>query len=72
MEMAIPSTVSLKFILWPSTNVSSNSGLLGFVVYGVAIITVPADKPVDPECQIDWVGASLRVSALILFNFVWK
>ena len=47
-------------------------GLLGFVVYGIALITVPADEPIDPNGEVDWFGAYLGVGALILFNFVWK
>ena len=47
-------------------------GLLGFVVYGTAMVTVPADEPVDPNGEVDWVGAYLGVGAIILFNFVWK
>ncbi len=47
-------------------------GLLGFVVYGIALVTVPADEPIDPDGEVDWLGAYLRVGALILFNFVWK
>ena len=48
------------------------SGLLGFVVYGIAIITVDADLPIDPQGTIDCIGSYLGVGALILFNFVWK
>ncbi|KAE8149658.1 MFS general substrate transporter [Aspergillus avenaceus] len=47
-------------------------GLLGFVVYGIAIIAVPPDEPVDPNGKVDWVGAYLGVGGLILFNFVWN
>ncbi len=47
-------------------------GLLGFVVYGIALLTVPADEPIDPNGEVDWLGAYLGVGALILFNFVWK
>ena len=47
-------------------------GLLGFVVFGAAIVIVPADEPVDPNGDVDWIGAYLGVGALILFNFVWK
>lgn len=49
-----------------------NSGLLGFVVYGVAITAVDADIPIDPKGTVDWIGSYLGVAALILFNFVWK
>lgn len=47
-------------------------GLLGFVVYGVAIMAVDADIPIDPKGAVDWIGSYLGVAALILFNFVWK
>jgi hypothetical protein len=47
-------------------------GLLGAVVYGVAIALVPADEPVDPKGSVDYGGAYLGVGGLILFNFVWK
>ncbi|KAB8073643.1 MFS general substrate transporter [Aspergillus leporis] len=47
-------------------------GLLGFVVYGTAIVAVPPDDPVDPNGNVDWVGAYLGVGGLILFNFVWN
>ncbi|KAK6593572.1 efflux pump antibiotic resistance protein [Botrytis cinerea] len=47
-------------------------GLLGFVVYGVAIMAVDADIPIDPRGTVDWIGSYLGVAALILFNFVWN
>lgn len=47
-------------------------GVLGAVVYGAAIITVPDDERLDPEGKIDWVGSYFSVAGLILFNFVWK
>ncbi|KAF7954784.1 uncharacterized protein EAE97_000043 [Botrytis byssoidea] len=47
-------------------------GLLGFVVYGVTIMAVDADIPIDPKGTVDWVGSYLGVAALILFNFVWN
>ncbi|KAB8233708.1 MFS general substrate transporter [Aspergillus alliaceus] len=47
-------------------------GLLGFVVYGTAIVAVPPDDPVDPNGDVDWIGAYLGVGGLILFNFVWN
>ena len=53
-------------------DVFSSSGLLGFVVYSTAIVIVPVDEPLDPNGEVDWVGAYLGVCALILFNFVWK
>ena len=71
--MAVPDAVGLAmFCLYAYTNTYSTSGLLGFVVYGTAIIAVKGDKPVNPHGVLDWVGAYLGVAALILFNFVWK
>lgn len=58
--------------VFPLLIISFFRGFLGFVVYGTAIIIVPGDEPVDPNGQVDWVGACLGVCALILFNFVWK
>ena len=58
-------------IISPS-DIFSFRGLLGFVVYGTAMATVPGDEPVDPNGEFDWVGAYLGAGALILFNFVWK
>ena len=46
--------------------------MFGFVVYGVVLVTIPADEPADPNGEIDWIGAYLGVGGLILFNFVWK
>lgn len=45
---------------------------MGIIVYTTALIICPADKPVDPNGKIDWVGAALGLSGLILFNFTWK
>ncbi|KAK4038322.1 aminotriazole resistance protein [Parachaetomium inaequale] len=47
-------------------------GLLGAVVYGVAIASVPADEPVDPRGRIDYGGTYLGVGGLLLFNFAWN
>jgi MFS family permease len=33
---------------------------------------LPPEKPVDRRGKIDWLGAGLGTSALILFNFVWN
>ena len=62
---------SLSMMEYPTETILSR-GLLGFVVFGAAIVIVSADEPVDPNGEVDWVGAYLGVGALILFNFVWK
>lgn len=33
---------------------------------------LPREVPVDRGGKIDWIGAGLGTSALIVFNFVWK
>jgi hypothetical protein len=33
---------------------------------------MPADIPVDRSGKIDYVGASLGLSGLLLFNVAWK
>lgn len=45
---------------------------MGVVVFTSALMICPADEPVDPHGKIDWVGAALGLSGLILFNFAWK
>ncbi|KAF4820507.1 putative MFS-type transporter [Colletotrichum siamense] len=46
--------------------------LLGSVIFGLFIIIVPAEPtPMDPLGKVDYIGAYLGVSGLILFNFVW-
>ena len=74
MEMVILYAVSSEFpkMIYSFADVFSARGLLGFVVYGIAMTTIPSDEPIDPDGEIDWVGAYLGVGALILFNFVWK
>jgi hypothetical protein len=46
--------------------------LLGTLVFGTCFLVVPKDEPVDPNGKMDWVGGSIGVSSLILFDFVWK
>jgi MFS family permease len=47
-------------------------GLLGLLVFGLAVLSIPDDEPQDPKGKIDWIGAYFGVAALVLFNFVWK
>ncbi|KAL4863039.1 hypothetical protein BDV12DRAFT_202467 [Aspergillus spectabilis] len=46
--------------------------LLGAVVFGINIITVPPDEQIQGNQAIDWVGAYLGASGLTLLNFVWN
>jgi hypothetical protein len=50
----------------------SRSATLGLVIFGAALIMIPNDEPLDLQGKIDWIGSSLGVAGLILFNFVWK
>ncbi|KAF0331349.1 efflux pump antibiotic resistance protein [Colletotrichum asianum] len=46
--------------------------LLGSVIFGLFIIIVPGEPtPMDPLGKVDYIGAYLGVSGLIVFNFVW-
>ncbi|KAL6903890.1 MFS general substrate transporter [Trichoderma evansii] len=45
---------------------------LGLIVYGIAIIVIEQDLPLDPTGSIDWVGSYLALGGLILFNIVWN
>lgn len=38
----------------------------------VLSLLVPREVPVNRHGKIDWTGAALIVSVLILFNFSWK
>ncbi|KAK1241325.1 hypothetical protein MKX08_001299 [Trichoderma sp. CBMAI-0020] len=46
--------------------------VLGAIIFGAAIISVPDDEPLDPDGSVDWIGAYLGVAGLVLFNFVWN
>lgn len=49
-----------------------NRALLGSVIFGLFIMIVPGEPTLmDPVGKIDYIGAYLGVSGLILFNFVW-
>jgi MFS family permease len=46
--------------------------ILGAVVFALFFIIVPGEaEPFDKDGKVDYVGAYLGVSGLILFNFVW-
>ncbi|RAL59860.1 hypothetical protein DID88_000489 [Monilinia fructigena] len=81
--LMIPNIVALLGITFPPEKKPNLSfalfgamapvcGLLGFMVYVVAIMTVDSDIPLDPKVTVDWIGSYLGVAALILFNFVWN
>jgi hypothetical protein len=41
-------------------------------VLGALWFLVPPEEPVDRNGKIDWIGASLGTSGLIIFNVAWK
>jgi hypothetical protein len=47
-------------------------GLLGAAILAVLWILLPAERPVDRNGGIDWIGASLGTGGLIVFNVAWK
>ena len=46
--------------------------IVGAFVFGVLLVLFPPERPVDPHGKIDYIGAALGTSALVLFNFVWN
>jgi hypothetical protein len=58
---------------WSSNLAYTTRGaLLAGVTFGILCWILPYDAPVDRRGQVDWVGAALGCTALILFNFVWN
>lgn len=45
---------------------------MGAALYTTLWIVLPSELPVDKGGSVDWIGACLGLSALVLFNFVWK
>ncbi|KIV81360.1 hypothetical protein PV11_03551 [Exophiala sideris] len=47
--------------------------LLGAVAFTVFFFVVPSEgEPFDKGAPVDWVGAYLATTGLVLFNFVWN
>jgi hypothetical protein len=46
--------------------------MFGTVLFSCLWLVLLPESAVDKEGSIDWLGAILGLSALILFNFVWK
>ncbi|KAI9693804.1 MAG: hypothetical protein M1822_003075 [Bathelium mastoideum] len=46
--------------------------ILGSVVIVTLWLLFPPERPVDPNGKIDYIGAAMGISALVLFNFVWN
>lgn len=47
-------------------------GILSALTIIALTALLPREVPVDRGGKIDWIGAGLGTSALIIFNFVWK
>ena len=47
-------------------------GLASTVVFILLWVLIPKEIPVDRNGKIDYLGAALGTSALIIFNFVWN
>ncbi|KAG0647147.1 putative MFS-type transporter [Hyphodiscus hymeniophilus] len=48
------------------------TAILGVIIYAALWMVLPPESPLDKKGTIDWFGALLGLSALILFNFVWN
>ncbi|KAI9738373.1 MAG: hypothetical protein M1834_008876 [Cirrosporium novae-zelandiae] len=46
--------------------------IMGGCVFGTLAFLLPPEIPVDKNGKVDWVGATLGCSGLIVFNFVWN
>jgi hypothetical protein len=46
--------------------------MMGVVLYTALWVVLPPESVVDKGGNVDWFGACLGLSALVLFNFVWK
>lgn len=55
-----------------SRDLSISRAILGTFVFGLLALLLPADLPVDRNGKIDWIGALLGTSGLIVFNVAWK
>lgn len=47
-------------------------GLFASVAFAVLWKILPHEEPVDRHGKIDWIGAVLGMSGLVLFNFTWN
>lgn len=45
---------------------------MGVALYAALWVVLPSGSAVDKGGNVDWFGACLGLSALVLFNFVWK
>ena len=46
--------------------------ILTTAIFAILWYLLPPETPVDRQGSIDWIGAALGTSGLIIFNFVWK
>ncbi|KAF9241890.1 hypothetical protein DTO006G1_1581 [Penicillium roqueforti] len=61
------------FVQWTSWKwIFFGLAIMGAVVFGALGALLPPDRPVDRYGKIDWIGALLGTSGLILFNVAWN
>lgn len=46
--------------------------VISAALFVALIVALPREDPVDNSGSIDYMGALLGLSALVLFNFAWK
>jgi len=46
--------------------------ILGSIVFAALWVLLPHENAVDKHGHIDWIGAALGTSGLIVFNVAWK
>lgn len=45
---------------------------LATVSFGALLFILPREKPVDEDGKVDFIGALLGLSGLLLFSVAWK
>ena len=56
----------------PQSLLTPSSAALAAVVFLTLFLVLPPEQPVDKGGKIDYTGAFLGLSSLLIFNFVWK
>lgn len=51
---------------------TENRTILGMVLFGALWFVLPNETVMNVDGDVDWFGAFLGLTSLILFNFVWK
>ncbi|KAL5339913.1 MFS general substrate transporter [Aspergillus crustosus] len=67
---AIWAGVFIKWVDW--TWIFFSLTILGTLIFGALARLLPSDHPVDKNGKIDWAGAVLGTTGLIVFNVAWN